>query len=192
MRPAPQRTRQLNQRLVALAACVAAVALLYRLFGALDDSDVERGPATPARGYFATDTTLTEMGATGHPRYVVHARRIEQQLSDQSVLLSDIWLDYLTKDQGTWHVTALNGRMPEDRKSLLLSGDVTITGAADRGGAIIRTDQVNYGFDDGIVQTAEPVTVRLGAHEINARGLRAMLNAGTLRLESNVHGRFIP
>jgi LPS export ABC transporter protein LptC len=192
MRSAHQRARVLTDRLVASAAGIAGLALLYGLVGGWDESDVERPPAAAPRGYFATDATMTEMGANGRPRFIVHAREIEQQLSDQSVLLSDLSLDYLTKDQGTWHVTALNGRMPEDRKSLLLSGDVTITGAADRGGAIIRTDQVNYGIDDGIVQTAEPVTVRLGAHEINARGLRAMLNAGTLRLESNVHGRFIP
>ena len=69
---------------------------------------------------------------------------------------------------------------------------MTITGAADRGGAVIRTDKVDYDIDDGVVQTAEPVSVRVGAHDLKATGLRAMLNAGTLRLESNVNGRFTP
>jgi LPS export ABC transporter protein LptC len=192
MRPAHQRARALTDRLVALAAGVAGLVLLYGLFGGWDESDVEHGPAAAPRGYFATDATLTEMGANGRPRFIVHASGIEQQLSDQSVLFTDVALDYMAKDLGNWHVTALHGRMPQDRKSLLLSGDVTITGAAERGGAVIRTDKVAYDIDGGVVQTAEPVAVRFGAHQINARGLRAMLNTGTLRLESDVNGRFIP
>jgi len=192
MRPAHQRTHVLTGRLVALAAFVAGLALLYGLFGGWDESDVVHGPAAAPRGYFATDATMTEMGANGRPRFIVHARQIEQQLADQSVLFTDVALDYKAKDLGNWHVTALNGRMPQDRKSLFLSGGVAITGAEDRGGAVIHTDKVAYDIDDGVVQTAEPVEVRFGAHEIHARGLRAMLNTGTLRLESDVNGRFIP
>jgi LPS export ABC transporter protein LptC len=192
MRPPHQRARALTNRVIALAAGCAALVMLYGLFGGWDESDVERGPAAAPRGYFATDATMTEMGADGRPRFVVHAREIEQNLSDKSVQFTDVTLDYQAKDLGNWHLTALNGSMPEDRKSLFLAGDVTITGAADRGGAVIRTDKVDYDIDDAIVQTAEPVSVRVGKHDLNARGLRAMLNAGTLRLESNVNGRFTP
>jgi LPS export ABC transporter protein LptC len=192
MRPPHQRARVLTDRLIALAAGVAALALLYELLVGWDASDIERPPAPAPRGYFATDATLTEMGPNGRPRFVVHASEIEQDLRDQSVLFTDVALDYHAKDLGIWHLTALNGSMPEDRKSLFLSGDVTITGAPDRGGAVIRTDKVNYDIDDGVVQTAEPVSIRIGAHDLNAQGLRAMLNAGTLKLESKVNGRFIP
>lgn len=192
MRPHIERPNTLTNRLVAAAALLAGVGLLYGLIGGLEDSDVERGPAAAQRGYFATDATLTEMGPTGRPRFVVHAREIEQQLGDQSVVFSDVVLDYRTEDLGTWHVTALSGRMPQDRKSLMLSGDVTVTGAEDRGGAVIRTQAVAYDIDGGIVKTSEPVTVRFGLHEIEALGLVAMLDSGTVRLESNVNGRFIP
>jgi LPS export ABC transporter protein LptC len=192
MRPTDQRTRALIGRLVALAAGAAGLSLVYGLFGGWDESDVEQGPTAPQRGYFATDATMTEMGPTGRPRYIVHAREIEQQLSDQSVLMSDMVLDYHTTKLGTWHVTALKGRMPEDRKSILLTGNVTITGAEDRGGAVIRTDHVNYDIDGGIVQTADPVAIQFGVHELKARGLRAMLNTGTLKLESDVNGRYLP
>ncbi len=192
MRPPHQRTRVLTDRVIALAASIAALALLYGLVGGWDESDVEREPAAAPRGYFATDATMTEMGADGRPRFVVHAREIEQDLGDQSVDFKDVTLDYQAKDLGTWHLTALTGNMPQDRKSLSLAGDVTITGAADRGGAVIRTEEVDYDIDDGIVKTEEPVSIRVGKHDLNARGLRAMLNAGTLRLESDVNGRFIP
>jgi len=192
MRPPHQRARALSNRVIALAAGCAALVMLYGLVGGWDESDVERGPTAAPRGYFAIDATMTEMGADGRPRLVVHAREIEQNLADKSVQFTDVTLDYKAKDLGNWHLTALNGTMPEDRKSLLLSGDVTITGAADRGGAVIRTDKVDYDIDDGVVQTAQPVSIRVGRHDLNAVGLRAMLNAGTLRLESKVNGRFNP
>jgi len=192
MRPPHQRARALSNRIIALAAGCAALVMLYGLVGGWDESDVESGPTAPPRGYFAIDATMTEMGADGRPRLVVHAREIEQNLADKSVQFTDVTLDYKAKDLGNWHLTALNGTMPEDRKSLLLSGDVTITGAADRGGAVIRTDKVDYDIDDGVVQTAQPVSIRVGRHDLNAVGLRAMLNAGTLRLESKVNGRFNP
>jgi LPS export ABC transporter protein LptC len=192
MRPHHPRARVLTDRLIALAAAAAALAMLYALVGGWGESDVDLLPAAAPRGYFATDATMTEMGADGRPRFVVHAREIEQDLADQSVQFKDVTLDYKAKDFGNWHLTALKGSMPEDRKSLFLAGDVTITGAADRGGAVIRTDKVDYDIDDGVVQTAEPVSVRVGAHDLKATGLRAMLNAGTLRLESNVNGRFTP
>jgi LPS export ABC transporter protein LptC len=106
--------------------------------------------------------------------------------------LDDLSLDYMTRDYGPWHVTADRGHMPADRESIQLSGDVVVTGAQDRGAAVIRTEHLQYFIDSGRVQTADPVAVRLGKHVLNARGLHAELNAGTLKLESNVNGRFNP
>jgi LPS export ABC transporter protein LptC len=138
------------------------------------------------------DATLTEMGKDGRPRVIVHAVNIEQQLSDQSVRMSQLELDYRTKESGNWHVTAREGDMPADRKSIQLSGDVAITGVESRGEALIRTERLSYDIDDAIVQTEDPVSVRFGPHLLKARGLRAELNAGTLKLESDVNGHFAP
>ena len=62
--------------------------------------------AEERRGYYLTDATLTEMGADGTPRLVVRAKNIEQQLSDQSVLLTDLKLDYRTDTNDIWTVTS--------------------------------------------------------------------------------------
>jgi LPS export ABC transporter protein LptC len=192
MRHAPERAHALSVRLVWYAAGFAAVALIYGLLAGNGDSDVATAPASQARGYFATDVTLTEMGPAGLPRYTVHAREVEQQMPAQSVQMTDVALDYHTKDLGVWHVTARNGEMPADRKSLLLTGDVTITGTASGDAAIIRSDQVHYDIDQAVVQTDEPVAVQFGTHRVNARGLLAFLNTGTLTLKSDVNGRFNP
>jgi LPS export ABC transporter protein LptC len=192
MRSAVKRRRNLKRRVVTIASSLAGVALLYGLLSGREESDVEFGKAAAQRGYYMNDATLTEMGKDGRPRVIVHAANIEQQLSDQSVRLSQLELDYQTKESGNWHVTAREGDMPADRKSIQLAGDVAITGVESRGEALIRTERLSYDIDDAIVQTEEPVSVRFGPHLLKARGLRAELNAGTLKLESDVNGHFVP
>jgi len=135
---------------------------------------------------------LATVRADGAPRIVLRADSIEQRLADQSVLLSNLEIDYQTAEAGAWKVTADQGRMPANATSLLLSGDVLVTGNEARGTAVIRTDQLSYDTGTSVIQTAEPVSVQVGAHQLEGRGLRVVLNDGTLRLESNVNGRFVP
>ena len=191
MRSAAQRTRALSRGLVAALAVVAGTLLAYGLLGGRDD-EIEARAADDERGYYLTKATLTEMGVDGAPRIVLRAELIEQRLADQNVLLSDLSLDYNTADSGNWTVTADRGRLLPDATSLRLSGDVVIRGTEARGTAVIRTDGLTYDTKTSLVQTAEPVDVQFGEHTLSSRGLRAALNDGTLRLESNVHGQFKP
>jgi len=194
MRSAADRTRHLIQRVVTMVAVVAGGALLLKMLAGSPDDATESAAAADERGYYLNDARLTELGADGRPRVVVRAKSIEQQLADQSVHLAQLELDYTTQQQGEWHVTADHGRMPSDRGSLLLEGNVLVVGAAERseGKAVIRTDQLTYDTRTNVVQTAAPVTVDFGPHRLRGRGMRVGLNQGTLRLESNVNGQFNP
>jgi len=194
MRPATDRTGRLIQRAVTIVALLAGGALLFEMLAGGGDDESETATAVDDRGYYLNDARLTELGADGRPRVVVKAHAIEQQLSDQSVQLTGLELDYSTQQQGQCHVTADRGRMPSDRGSLQLQGNVRVEGAArsDLGRAIIRTDELAYDTRANVVQTTAPVTVEIGPHELRGRGLRVSLNEGTLRLESNVHGQFKP
>lgn len=191
MRPAPERARRLIGRLVTVLAVLAAAVLAWRLLGG-QDSPVETRTVEDQRGYYLDRATLTEMGPDGSPRIVLRAEHVEQQLDDQSVLLTDLSVDYRAADAGTWTLTADRGRLLADAKSLRLSGNVVVKGTAARGEAVILTDELTYETQSGIVQTAEPVALRFGQHLLEGRGLRVALNEGRLRLESNVHGRFTP
>jgi LPS export ABC transporter protein LptC len=180
--------------MITFAALLAGGAILIGTLVGRDDDSTETEARPAERGYYVNDATLTELGQDGRPRVVVHARSIEQQLADQSVLLSDLAMDYTTPRLGVWHVTAAHGHMPSDRESVQLFGDVRVTGAAERAGgnAIILTDKLNYDTKSNIVQTPEPVSIQFGPHQLHGRGLRVELNDGTLQLESNVNGRFTP
>lgn len=191
MRSAAQRARTLSRGAVAALAIVAGALLAYGLLAGRDD-DIAATTADEERGYYLTRATLTEMGVDGAPRIVLRAELIEQRLADQNVLLSDLSVDYNTADSGNWTVTADRGRLLPDASSLRLSGDVVIRGTETRGSAVIRTDELTYDTKTSLVQTAEPVAVEFGPHTLQARGLRVALNDGTMRLESNVHGRFKP
>ena len=192
MRPAPQRARRLTHRLVIAAAIVAGAKLAWQILGGGGDEEIEAAATDEDRGYYLNQTRLTEFGPDGLPRIVLRADSVEQRLSDQSVLLHDLAVDYSTPQAGKWTVTAAQGRLPQAATALLLSGDVRVTGSEARGNALIRTDQLSYDTTTSVIQTAEPVSVQFGNHHLEARGLRVVLNDGTLRLESNVHGQFVP
>ena len=194
MRSAADRTRHLIQRIVTMVAVVTGGALLLKMLAGSPDDATESAAAADERGYYLNDARLTELGADGRPRVVVRARSIEQQLTDQSVRLAQLELDYTTQEQGEWRVTADRGRMPSDRGSLQLEGNVLVVGTAERGEgkAVIRTDELAYDTRTNVVQTAAPVTLDFGPHQLRGRGMRVGLNQGTLRLESNVNGQFIP
>ena len=192
MRSTAQRTRILRQRLLTSVAIVAGAWLAYGVLIGGDEDEFESAAADDERGYYVNAATLTEFGPDGAPRIVLRADSIEQRLADQSVLLSNLALDYQTAEAGAWTVTAAQGRMPAAATALLLSGDVLVTGHEARGAAVIRTDQLSYDTVTSVIQTAEPVSVQFGPHSLQGRGLHVVLNDGTLRLESNVHGHFVP
>jgi len=192
MRSAAQRSRDLRRRLVTAAALLAGALLAYGLFSGRVDEEIDSAAADEERGYYLKTATLTETGPDGTPRIVLRADSIEQRLPDGSVLLYNLDIDYKTPETGTWTVTSQRGRMPPDHGSLLLSGDVLVTGQESRGTAVIRTDNLAYDTTSSVIQTTDPVTVQFGAHHLEGRGLRVVLNDATLRLESNVHGRFNP
>jgi LPS export ABC transporter protein LptC len=194
MRSAAGHARILTQRLLTFAAIMAAGALLFGVLVGRDDGTTEQVTSPEERGYYLTDARLTELDATGKPRVVVRARTIEQRLADQSVSLQQLALDYTTERSGTWHVTADRGRMPNDRASLQLAGNVRVAGSPEASGAraTILTDELEYDTRANVIRTASPVAIQFGTQQLHGRGLRVALNDGTLRLESNVNGTFTP
>jgi LPS export ABC transporter protein LptC len=194
MRSVAGRARLLTHRAGTILALLAGGVVVITLLAGPGDDTTVTAAAPEERGYYLTDATLTELAVDGKPRVVVRAREIEEQLADESVLLQHLELDYTTARAGEWHATADRGRMPRDRTSLLLAGNVRVAGSPESAGgrALIVTDELTYDTRSSVIQTSAPVSVQFGTHHLNGRGLRVALNDGTLRLESSVNGTFTP
>ena len=95
----------MSQRAVTVVALLAGGAMLFGLLTGGHEDLTETDAAMDERGYYLNDARLTELGLDGQPRVVVRARSIEQQLTDQSVHLTALELDYSTPQQGRWRVT---------------------------------------------------------------------------------------
>ena len=75
-----------------------------------------------------------------------------------------------------------------------LTGNVRVTGPAPGSGAplTLTTESLRINTPTEFIETDAPVTLRWSGHELDGVGMQADLKAGTLRLESDVHGEFAP
>ena len=91
-----------------------------------------------------------------------------------------------------WHLTSDRGEVRADGDDVLLSGNVQVTGPAPGNGEplALTTSELRINTPTEFIETRAPVRLRWSGHELDARGLQADLKAGTLRLESEVNGRF--
>jgi LPS export ABC transporter protein LptC len=90
-------------------------------------------------------------------------------------------------------MTARRGRMPEDATRIDLAGDVRIAGRVGPDEPVeIRSDALTYEMASAVARSASDVTIRLSGKWLQARGIEANLKARQVRLESKVHGRFVP
>jgi LPS export ABC transporter protein LptC len=91
-------------------------------------------------------------------------------------------------------VRAKNGVILEDETRVELEGDVSVAGTppGEYTDAEITTEKLSFDTQRDVVATSEPVTVRWSGRELTARGLVANLKDRSLKLESDVHGSFIP
>jgi lipopolysaccharide export system protein LptC len=145
-------------------------------------------------GYAAHDAELIETGADGRPLYRLNAQVIRQQPQDGSVQLDQVRMTYRAENSSQWALSADHGSVRENNEHIALSGDVKVVGvlpgATDL--AQIRTERLSFDTRSEIATTDDPVTLIWGGRELYGTGLTASLKDRQVKLESGVHGRFIP
>ena len=181
----------------ALVACLllgSALALGGCARGTGDDTANDDDESAIDPGYSATDAQVVETDATGAPRYSLRAASIQQDPRSLEVSLRQLSMQFNDGDDAPWHMTARDGRMPEDASRIELSGDVRVTGAIGRGGEgiEIRSDTLSYDIASSLARSPSDVTIRLSGKWLQAHGIEANLKQRQVRLESKVHGRFVP
>jgi LPS export ABC transporter protein LptC len=163
----------------------------------------------PDPGYAARDAEVIETGYDGRERYRLNARVVRQQSDGGVIDLEQLEMDYHPGAQSevpgerpaapvaageTWHLVSDRGQVRANGDDVQLNGNVVVTGPAPGTGEplTLSTDAMRINTPTEFIETDSPVRVRWSGHELLSRGMKADLKAGTLRLESDVHGEFSP
>lgn len=190
------------RRGLAYAGVIAVVALAW-FFGRAgsEDSDTETAAALMSDpGYAARDAEVIETGYDGRERYRLKAGVIRQQTESGLIDLEKLEMNYHRiaqpgADAGeVWHLTSDRGQVRANGDDVELTGNVRVTGPAQSGAEplSLSTESLRINTPTEFIETDAPVKLRWSGHELDARGMRADLKAGTLSLESDVNGHFFP
>ncbi len=175
---------------IVLAGAVFASWLLLDRPEAPDDG---RG-ALPESGYYVNEAVIEGMGQDGKRLYTLSAARILQKISDNSVSLESVNLEYASADEEPWRLTADAGRIPANGDRIELRGNVKIEEMLFIGPdtTIVTTPELNVDLRAQLATTDADVRIERGNYLLTAIGLRADLKDRKLRLQSEVHGYFLP
>jgi LPS export ABC transporter protein LptC len=197
-------------RTLAYVFTIIVIAGSYFIGRASREADTAATAAAllPDPGYAARDAEVVETGYDGRERYRLTAKVIRQQSQSGVIDLEQLAMDYHPGAQAdvpgetpagtaateTWRLRSDRGQVRADGDDVQLNGNVVVTGPAPGSGAPLQlaTDNLRINTPTEFIETQAPVQVTWSGHELTARGMQADLKAGTLRLESEVHGEFSP
>lgn len=146
-------------------------------------------------GYYLNDAVLTDYDRNGNVSVRIAAQRIDQLDQSNAVALHNIRVNYQAPGGQSWVLVGDLAHVEPGGTVVDVSGHVRLQGVqADRtaAAAVILTDQMTYNVADGIASTASDVRIDFADQHLTARGMIANLRERTLRLESQVNGRFHP
>jgi LPS export ABC transporter protein LptC len=184
-------------------------AYLFGFAGRGDNGADAAALLAPDPGYAARDAEVIETGYDGRERYRLNARVVRQQSDGGVIDLEHLEMDYHPGAQTdvpgerpaapvaageTWHLTSERGQVRANGDDVQLNGNVVVTGPSPGTGAplTLTTEAMRINTPTEFIETDSPVRVHWSGHELLSRGMKADLKAGTLRLESEVHGEFSP
>jgi LPS export ABC transporter protein LptC len=195
-------------RPLAYIGVIAAVAGAY-FFGRAGRGNIgadETAAETPDPGYAAHDAEIIETGYDGRERYRLNAKVIRQRTDTGVIELETLDMNYhpgaqalvagetrpAAAAQESWHLTSDRGLVRADGDDVQLDGNVRVTGTPAAAGVPLSmsTTELRINTPTEFIETKAPVKITWSGHELDARGMSADLKAGTLRLESDVHGEF--
>ena len=180
-------------RVLLLAALLALIAALVQ-WRVVDREPTAEEPDVMRPGYFLTGVDLEEFGIDGMLRIGLQSISANEEPSTGVVRLSEVAVDYHAPTGRLWHLTSDSARVPPGGRVVDFEGDVHLAGqpGEDPSPAQLYTARLSLDTVAEIADTKAPVELVFGAHRLRALGMHADLKSGTLRLESDVNGRFTP
>jgi LPS export ABC transporter protein LptC len=177
--------------IILLAGAAAGTGLFLLRF---DGATPPRTPTIEGTdfGYYLLDARLVGLDSDGRELYTLHADRIEQLPTDESVSMQQVTVDYAPQSQIPWKASANVGRIPASGDLIELEGDVHLARAAEPGADRVEIDttRLELAVRDRIARTTDPVTLVQGRSVLRATGLEADLVNEHVRLGASVRARF--
>ena len=145
-------------------------------------------------GYYIRGARWSRTDEQGRLTYRVRAERLDELPADERLRLQGVNVEYRPAEDTAWTISAATASALKDGSLLELSGDVEIRSVPTDGSAqrTILTQALRFWPDTSSVQSDLPVELRVGNLQLHGMGLSADLKGHTLRLESVVHGTFLP
>lgn len=147
-------------------------------------------PAGPE--WYFTEASLTATDSNGRIAYRIDAPRIAHEPTDDTALLESPRLEWLQGGGPPLIITASLGRAFANEQRVALSGGVEVVDESTGTRIEFRSDDLIVDAGARIASTDSPVRVVSLHGDLHAVGLTADMNAGTIRLESSVRGRYVP
>jgi LPS export ABC transporter protein LptC len=151
-------------------------------------------PAAADEGYSATDATVVETGADGLPMYTLQARQVQQDPDSNLVNLTAVHMSFRDPSGGQWQARSDQALAQQDSAQIDLSGAVDVFGtfAGNDQPAHILTDMLHVDTHTDVIRTRSAVTLKWAGYVVDGRGLLINIKEHTVKLESEVHGHFVP
>lgn len=148
---------------------------------------------TVQQGYYLKGARILGTGPDGSLLYEIRAERAEQQDNDR-INFTNVLIDYSPESDVPWSVNADSATIEPDKNLVLLSGHVRAISSQGFSGndTEIRTQYLELDPEAYLAETDERVQIRIGARSLTATGMLASLKDNTVKLKSNVSGKFVP
>jgi LPS export ABC transporter protein LptC len=180
----------MSWRWISIAALLAALVIGLGALSGRDTEAIAPNENVSRPAYYLKDAVITETQPDGSPKIRLIAARIEQVPEDDSIEMHTVRVDYLTDPDQRWLLSAEEGFVPPDSRTIEFSGNVELRPSDGPPGSYLRVDALNIDTVRNIAYTTtSPVDIRFGNHTLKVKRLEADLTNEKLRLES-VHGRF--
>ena len=144
-------------------------------------------------GFYMTEAEITTAGVDGLPQYRVIADEIRQDELGGPTRLLGVRVEYNIYSPNPWLLTAPEGNVSADQTLLELWGGVEVIGeSGDHGRTAAEMERLEVDTALHVARTVSPVDLSLGPQKVSATGMVAYLLEERVRLQSKVHGRFLP
>jgi lipopolysaccharide export system protein LptC len=150
--------------------------------------------AMPDPGYSARKAHMVQTAADGHPLYTLDAAQVQQQPGQETVTLEQVQFAFRDDSGNEWTARANQGELSQNTGIVKLAGAVHVNGklpGADEP-ADLTTEHLAFDTHAQLLTTADPVTLVMSGHKLDATGMIANLKESRVQLESAIHGTYLP